>query len=380
MADLSQYLDNDMTLRAVGDKIVEQSKGRKRNYLGMSEIGNDCWRMLWYRFRNVLEEHLRLQSILAIEDGFKQEDIMAERLRLIDTIQLDTINPDTGNQFEFKLLGGHFCGHCDGKIKGIFESPKTEHIWENKAVNEKKFKELGKLISEIGEKQALCEWDEVYYAQAIIYMECANLVRHYLTVQTPGGRDWTSCRTEANKKIALSIIAKAETIITADKPPVRLNENRSFYKCNWCMMKEICFDQKVPAVNCRTCAFSEPIINDKSGNGTWKCYKKNIEFTGSGSVCDSHLFLNTLVPYKTVDADKSGQFPSWIKYSTPEGDIFYNVNSDAKTVPSMNCLTSEEIYKKEFFELCFKEEKLKNEKLKEKIENTKTVNKIKGLI
>jgi len=46
----------------------------------------------------------------------------------------------------------------------------------------------------------------------------------------------------------------------------------------------------------------------------------------------------------------------------------------------MNCLTSEEIYKKEFFELCFKEEKLKNEKLKEKIENTKTINKIKGLI
>ena len=35
---------------------------------------------------------------------------------------------------------------------------------------------------------------------------------------------------------------------------------------------------------------------------------------------------------------------------------------------------------KEFFELCFKEEKLKNEKLKEKIENTKTINKIKGLI
>ena len=142
MADLSQYLDNDLTLRAVGDKIVEQSKGRKRNYLGMSEIGNDCWRMLWYRFRNVLEEHLRLQSILAIEDGFKQEDIMAERLRLIDTIQLNTVDPDTGNQFEFKLLGGHFCGHCDGKIKGILEAPKTEHTWENKSVNEKKFKEV----------------------------------------------------------------------------------------------------------------------------------------------------------------------------------------------------------------------------------------------
>lgn len=380
MADISQYLDNDLTLRAVADKIIEQQNGRKRNYLGMSEIGNECWRMLWYRFRNVLEEHLKLQSILAIEDGYKQEDIMAERLRLIKEITLHTVDPETGNQFAFSLLGGHFRGHCDGKIFGIFEAPATPHIWENKAVNEKKFNELKKLILEVGEKQALYEWDIVYYIQAVIYMHSANLSRHYMTVQSPGGRDFTSCRTEANTKDALSTIAKAETIITADKPLARLSENRSFFKCNWCLMKEICFDSKVPAVNCRTCAFSEPLINDPTGEGHWKCYKKNMEFTGNGAVCDKHLFLNTLVPYKTIDADQSSQFPSWIKYGISNAETFYNVNSDAKTIKTAVCLTSQQIYEKEFFELCFNEEKLKNEVIKEKIENTKTVNKIKGLI
>lgn len=379
--NISSYLDNDMTLREVSNKLIEQSKGRKRNYLGMSEIGNDCWRMLWYRFRNVLEEHLSLQSILSIEDGYKQEDIMADRLRLIKDIKLDTVNPETGTQFEFKYLSGHFAGHCDGIIQGIFEAPKTIHIWENKAVNEKKFKQLKELILSEGEKNALKLWDEIYYAQAIIYMQAANLTRHYLTVQTPGGRDYTSCRTEHNTKEALSIIAKAETIIRADKPLPRLSENRSFYKCNWCGMKEVCFDNKVPDVNCRTCAFSEPVIDEKRNDAVWKCYKKNIEFTGNGILdCDQHLFLNTLVPFKTTGADESTAIPNWIKYSLPTGESFYNINSSAKTIPGMNCLTSKEIYEKEFFELCFNEDKIKSEEMKEIQKDKKEIKKLKGMI
>jgi hypothetical protein len=377
MANIEDYLDNAMTLNAMYDEIIKQQSQRKRNYLGMSEIGEDCWRMLWYRFRNVLEEHLTINSILAIEDGYNQEEITAKRLRLVKGIELDTVDPNTGEQFEYKFFGGHFCGHSDGIIKGILEAPRTTHIWENKAVNDKKFKTLLALILDVGEKQALEKWDETYYAQAQIYMESSKLTRHYLTVSNSGGRKYTSVRTELKPKVAISLKAKAENIITADRPPNRLSENRSFYKCGWCAMKEICFDSKVPAVNCRTCAFSEPDITDKNMSGAWTCLRKDKKFIGQGQVCGEHLFLNTLVPYKTVDADKSGGAPDWIKYMFETGETFYNINCKSKKIPSATCLTSEEIYNKDFFELCFNS---KNDKLKEIQEEKTTTKKLKGVI
>jgi hypothetical protein len=381
MADISQYLDNDMTLRVMSDKLIEQSKKRPRTYLGMSEIGEQCWRMLWYRFRNVQVEPLTLKSLLAIEDGYKQEDIMADRLRLVPGVQLDTIDPDTGEQFAFKFIGGHFCGHCDGIIKGILESPKTPHIWENKAVNDKKFNELKKLILEVGEKFALEEWDPVFYIQAQVYMHSMGYKRHYLTVEAPGGRDYTSCRTEYNAKVAMSTLAKAETIIHAERPPVRMSENRTFYKCGWCRMKFVCFDNQVPAVNCRTCAFGEPVTDDPTNTGAWKCYKKNINFTGAGDCnCNQHLFLNTLLPFKTIDADQSSQTPNWLKYGLDSGEVFYNVNADAKTIKGSRCLTSKELFDLEYFELAFSEDKVKNENLKAAQEHKTEIKKLKGVI
>jgi hypothetical protein len=380
MADISEYLDNDLTLSKVSDALLKKASERKRFYLGMSEIGEACWRMLWYRFRKVKADSMTLQSLLAIEDGYKQEDIMAERLRMVEGLQLETLDPKTKKQFEYKMFGGHFGGHCDGRIiKGLLEAPKTPHIWENKAVKEEKFKKLQDLVLDVGEKKALESWDDVYYSQAQMYMNREKYTRHYLTVQKPGGRGYTSVRTEYNKKIALSLIGKAEHIIKADRPPARMSENRSFYRCSWCGMKEICFDNRVPEVNCRTCAFSEPDTEDKSGAASWKCHRKNISFTGEKSACDEHLFLNTLVPFKTVDADPDG-IPNWIKYEH-EGSVFYNTNSKAKTInDSPVFLTSFQIYEKEFFELCFAEERVKSANLKARQEDKKVTKKIKGLI
>lgn len=380
MANIEDYLNNEMTLSAVSEEMVKASEQRKRFYLGMSEIGEPCWRMLWYRFRDCSKESLSVNSILAIEDGYKQEDIMAARLRMVKGIKLATVDPTTKQQFSYKLFGGHVGGHPDGIISGILEAPKTVHVWENKAVNEKKFKQLQNLISDVGEKHALEKWDEVYYAQAQMYMEMEKTTRHYLTVQTPGGRRYTACRTEYNVKAVISLKEKAKTIITAERPPSRMSENRSYFKCGWCKMKEICFDSKAPTVGCRTCAFSEPDLDDNTGLATWNCIRKGKPFAGEGTACPEHLYLNTLVPFPTIDADKSKGAPDWIKYGLESGECFYNVNSKAKKIPSSTCLTSNEIFEKEYFELCFSPENVENELLKDIVSDKKITKKLKGVI
>ena len=291
----------NITLTEV-DKALEdkQQLEAPRNYLGMSQIGDECWRKLFYSFRGAEKRMIQASGLRAIEDGFLQEDVMSERLRMLPFIQLHTTAPDSDKQIGFSLLLDHFRGHCDGMILGIKEAPKTWHVWEHKSVNETKFKKLNKLKEEKGEKKALAEWDEIYFSQAQIYMHQARVERHYLTVTTPGGRDYTSCRTEFNNKIAENLITKGKSIIFDNwNIPPRASSKREFYKCKWCEYSEICHDTKFPLVNCKTCRYSEPI-----NEGKRKCLLKDTVLENNSlwiDTCPDHVYNPALVPAELVE-------------------------------------------------------------------------------
>ena len=232
--------EEDPTIAAM-HRAVEQREAATppRAYLGASGIGDDCERKLWYGVQGYPSEPIAWRGLYAIEDGHRTEDLVAERLRLIPGIELWTHKPD-GSQYGFSDFGGRFRGHIDGVIKGLLQAPNTAHIWENKSVNEKKFKELGKLVAEKGEKNALRAWDKTYYAQGVIYMHYFNLTRHYLTVTTPGGRDIIGCRTDANPDYAQALRAKAERILDAKDVPGRISEDPAWYQCKWCRFSDVC--------------------------------------------------------------------------------------------------------------------------------------------
>lgn len=113
-------------------------------------------------------------------------------------------------------------------------------MWEHKQVDSAKQSKLEKLKDEVGEKAALERWDEVYYAQAVIYMSAAGLDRHYLTCSSPGGRRQVSCRTNANPARAKALIEKARAIVEAPEPPPRLSEKPEHYLCKWCDHRDLC--------------------------------------------------------------------------------------------------------------------------------------------
>ena len=315
----------DPTLEAVDRALEARSAAEpQRGYLGMSSIGDECSRKLWYNFHMCGRKNAESCMIRIWDGGHRGEDLMSERLRMVDGIYLETIDPRTGGQFEVRDIGGHFSGHCDGIINGILKAPKTQHIWEHKEVEESSFAKLNKLKIEVGEANALKEWHPIYYAQAVLYMHYFGITRHYLTVTTPGGRDYTSCRTHADSYEAKKLIKKAERIISAPSPLDRLSDNPSWYECKWCDYLEHCHYGKVSVVNCRTCLHSTPIIDGKSA--TWECQKYgaeiSIETLDSSADCPSHLFIPALIPGSTPqDADED---ESWIEYKTDDGTTFRN--------------------------------------------------------
>lgn len=327
-------IERNQTLAKIDEAIIyEKAKEPPRNYLGMSEIGNECWRYLFYSFRGCAKRGLDLSveknpELIAKESlgirrtggGQIQEDIMAKRLRMLPYIQLLTKDPQNEKeQIGFKLLLGHFNGHCDGMIKGIIEAPNTWHVWENKACGDKKFTELQNAIIKYGEKEALYNWNIVYYAQAQIYMLCSQTERHYLTVVDSGGIKWESIRTEFNRTYAEGLIEKAKTIIFDNwNIPPKMNNNREFFQCKWCHFHGICHDGNFPDVNCRSCRYREPI---KDGENKCLLHDKIVPNEMLNVSCSDHVYNPAVVPATLVEHQEDG-----CVYKTDTGFIFANTS------------------------------------------------------
>lgn len=329
----------DRTLSEI-DKLIEAQKNiePKRKYLGMSEIGHECWRKLFYSFRYAERKSIPASGAKAIEDGYLQEDVMAQRLRMIPTVELITKDPDNPDkQIEFSLLLGHFKGHCDGIIKGILEAPQTWHVWEHKSVNQEKFDKLKKIRNEKGEKEALKDWDIVYYVQAQIYMHQTQLERHFLTVTSPGGRDHVSIRTEYNKKYAEDIITKAQSIIFDNwNLPARLSDKREFYQCKWCEYQSICHDGDFPLVHCKTCRYWEPI---KDGQNQCVLMEEIIEDEKLfNPECTKHVYNPALIGAKLLEHQEQG-----VLYEIPKSKIIF-FNSEVSGIPKLETKRVDAIY------------------------------------
>lgn len=241
MTKLPHFVLDDPTLFEADKALAARENAKpRRGYLGMSAIGDPCARKLWYEVYDPLQDEFDAATLKRFADGHRSEDLMAERIRLVKGIEMHTVDPQTGRQFAHSDFNGRFKGHMDGVVLGLIQSPATWHVWEGKCVNDAKFAKLKKLKAERGEKQTLKEWDEVYYAQAQCYMGYADLTRHWLTVCTPGGRDWDAVRTEFNKEDFEALKDKAKRIFEARAPLARVSNDPNWFLCKWCKYQVKC--------------------------------------------------------------------------------------------------------------------------------------------
>ena len=300
----------DPTLAAIDAAIVESQDAMPRHYLGMSSIGHPCERKLWFDFRWSATRSFDTKTIKRFEDGHRGEDIQAARLRMVKGINLQTHDARTGKQFGFEACGGHVKGHMDGAIVGLLQAPKTWHVWEHKQVNEAKFKKLIKLKEKLGEKNALKEWDAIYHGQALLYMRCSGMERHYLTCSTPGGRDTVSVRTDADKAEADRLFAKAQRIVDAAEPPPGISERPDWYECKLCDYHDLCHSSDVPPPTCRSCAHVTPITD-----GQWHCTRNNklLDVPAQKAACQSHRYIPVLLQ-RFADVVDANTEANWIKY------------------------------------------------------------------
>ena len=311
--------------RKIYDHYVQANGDGFRNHLGASLIGNKCIRSLWYGFRWSLPAMFEGRILRLFETGQQEEDRIIRNLR---DIGIEVWNQDeNGNQFRFKTLGGHFAGSIDGVVLGIPESAKTPHLLECKTANDRIFK----LIQKNGVQAEKPE----HYAQMVIYMEFLELTRALYFVVNKNTDEIYTERIKEDPAEVKRLILKAEQVIRSDVPPQGISDNPSWWECKFCDYWKLCFDDFVPAVNCRTCAHSTPVINDGL-KGLWFCNlcKPTLNQNPKAG-CQDHLFIPDLIPYaEPINANTDA---NWIEYvHKKNGNVFRNVSKGCETTEAFS--------------------------------------------
>lgn len=266
-----------------------------RPHLGASLIGHACERYLWMTFRWVDAKKFSGRMLRLFETGQLAEARFTANLRRIGVEVHDT-TPD-GKQWRVSDLGGHFAGSMDGAGRGFPEAPKTWAVLEYKTHGEKSFNELVKNKVQKAKPQ--------HYAQMQVYMGYTGMDRAMYMAVNKNTDDLYTEWVHFDPVEFAKLKARAERVVSANEPPLRISNDPSWFVCKMCDFHEHCHGEKAPAVNCRTCAHSTPEMN---GESRWTCaiqghgaldVPTSIQRTG----CSQHRYIPILLERFATQSD-----------------------------------------------------------------------------
>jgi len=255
--------------------VIENKKyggNKPRDYLGMSSIGRECLRAQWYgwRWSRIVQIPARINRIFTrghLEESSIIMDLLAVGIKVFRRDGEKVINLTGAIGEEQEEIDGfqlHSSGHPDGRLLGVIEAPKTEHLLEMKTMKDSKFQTL----KELGIKKAF----PVYLDQMIMYMGKLKLTRALFVATNKDNQARKYIRVKFDKERFSVLENREEAIILSEQVPPK-EYKATCYLCGWCNFHQICHLGAVPEKNCRTCEHVNLMPK-----GKWECdiTKKNL--------------------------------------------------------------------------------------------------------
>jgi hypothetical protein len=231
-----------------------------RNHLGASELGEECWRKLWYGFRWTKQEKFDGRMMRLFNVGHSAEPRFVTYLRGIgfEVKEFD----ENGKQFRISGAMGHYGGSLDGMCKAPAKYELSEDLV---FLNEFKTNGTGAAFDKV-EKEGVAKAKPRHYAQMSQYGYKMGLRFGLYLIENKNDSNLTFKIVELDWNLGAQLEKKAEQIIFAKEPPPRISENPAFFNCKFCHQVKICHNNARVDVNCRSCRHAEPIENSQ-----WKC-------------------------------------------------------------------------------------------------------------
>ena len=290
------------TVAAIYAAYEADSADGHRAHLGASVIGGACDRAIWYGFRWASRARHTGRLLRLFETGNLAEARFVANLRRIGVTVLD-LDPATGRQWTLRDMTGHFGGSMDAVAIGLPDAPKTWHVCEFKTHSEKSFLAL--------QKDGVAASKPAHWAQMQVYMHLAGLDRAFYLAVNKNTDELHQERVHADAEAGLRLLAKAERIILASRPPSRVSDDPTWWQCRMCDHHAICHGEALPERHCRSCLHSTPI-----SDGQWHCARHTclLSLDDQRRGCAAHLLIPDLVPGTQTDAGED-----WVSYRMPNG-------------------------------------------------------------
>ncbi|TQV76646.1 hypothetical protein FLL45_01420 [Aliikangiella marina] len=312
-----------------------------RGHLGMSQIGKEDERTLWLDFHWCLPRNHPARTLRIFSLGNLLEDEIIRLLKEVTqedakTLGLDVwgdeearkekrfnvieVDPDTGHQINFKMLGGHFAGSCDGVIQGLPNTDKWA-VLELKSAKDDRFKNF----KDHGIKATSPE----YWGQVQCYMAKTNLDRALEIVYNKDTSE-LYCEVIKFEKFAWAGLKdKAERILEAIIPPESSYPNRNYFEIKNYKSEDyqaVYWGDMLPErAHCRNCRHSQPILEGQ--DATWFCKRHESALKSTADQwkgCKQHSWIFDLVPLTFIQEHSIDV----VEYKTPKGKPVYNVPND----------------------------------------------------
>lgn len=293
------------TLRLIQQKLEEDNDQWESVGVPAGDIGIECDRQIWFAFRRAsVPEVITWRKRRIFERGEIEEE------RLLDLLRLAGCEV-WGQQDRVRAAGGHLRGKIDGRVLGLLEAPKTEHVVECKSAKDSVFQKVKKLGVQKGKPE--------HYATFQFYMFGLGLDRVFYMMSGKDDEDLHFERVEYDAVFAMRQVARIERIINMPEPPSRLCTKRDDFRGKFCRQAEVCWGEVMPRSHCRSCIHATPLMD---GNAGWDCsrWSKPLSLAEQDAGCPAHLFVpKMLAGYEQVDCDPEAET---ITYRTPSGALW----------------------------------------------------------
>ena len=219
-------------------KIIKHHKSqKKRDYLGVSSIGDECLRKVQLQYEGK-DAEFSASTLRTFDIGHRLEDLVAEWLRIAG-FELKTRN-ENGEQFGFSTAKGRIKGHVDGKIVDVSEDLKEiglrpQALWECKTLNHKSWQETS--------KKGLMLTKPLYYAQIQLYMAYLDLEQCLFTALNKDSSELYFELIPFDSEAAQRYSDRAVQIIKASENNEAMpciSSDLSFFKCKMCAFRNEC--------------------------------------------------------------------------------------------------------------------------------------------
>lgn len=256
MPTLNAYEIQSRLYEYAAEYSVEKYPSEHRHHLGISIIGKECWREIWYGWRwvKLIQHDPRVRRLF--QRGHREEKLFEDFL-LWAGFSIRTVDPVTDKQYKLSLVDGHYGGSSDG-IALIRWCEDLPVICEFKTHNNKSFTELKEKKLKAAKPQ--------HFDQMSGYGKDFKIKHGIYVAVNKDNDEWYFEFVELDWNRAIELENKARDIIYSQLPPTKINENPSYFKCKYCDFKSICHDGEVVEKNCRSCVNASPV-----SDGKWKC-------------------------------------------------------------------------------------------------------------